>query len=314
MKFKQIRWKKGTGSVVIGMVSVVVCFTVALAVMEQGNLFYRTVRTQMLSDTVADGASVWAQTPLSVDEYRLKAMAEEIVDRNRRGAVQYTLQDPLITNDGSRPGYDDKIITVYLDASADSIPVPDVPSSSTQIHVGSKVRALSRLPSSIPLTEPEQRVVQQALQSLSPDCAQYKAILQSVTMKNWLYSEKERWTEGYCDCSSFLISSFRVAEQNYGVSGNSQSMMAIARDNGWYHDWIADTSLVAELQPGDVLYWSTPYATEKGLPYGLGHVGMYLGQGKIIHASPSAGRVVITNLFGESGDTETPLIGYSRQN
>lgn len=122
----------------------------------------------------------------------------------------------------------DKIITVYLDASADSIPVPDVPSSSTQIHVGSKVRALSRLPSSIPLTEPEQRVVQQALQSLSPDCAQYKAILQSVTMKNWLYSEKERWTEGCCDCPSFLISSFRVAEQNYGVSGNSQSMMAIA--------------------------------------------------------------------------------------
>ena len=84
-------------------------------------------------------------------------------------------------------------------------------------------------------------------------------------------------------------------------------------DNGWFRFWFIGYSDVDELQPGDVLYWRMQYAVDEGFPYGLGHVGMYLGNDKIIHASSTAGRVVITNLFGQDGGSDGRLIGYSRQ-
>jgi len=45
----------------------------------------------------------------------------------------------------------------------------------------------------------------------------------------------------------------------------------------------------SELEAGDLLFFRTRRR-------GIGHVGMYLGDGKFIHASSSAGRVVITEL------------------
>jgi len=129
----------------------------------------------------------------------------------------------------------------------------------------------------------------------------------------WIHSPENRWVEGYRDCSSFVISAFITDSRNYGISGYSQTVLEIALNNGWVYPWFAGFSNIDDLQPGDVLYWRSRWAVDEGRPYGLGHVGIYLGNEKIMHASSGAGRVVITNIFGTEGGFDNVLIGYSRQ-
>jgi len=308
-KSKKIDWRKGAGNVIIGMFIVLACFSVALIVMEHGNLFRQTTKTQMLSDAIADGATVWAQTPLSVDEAQLNTMAAKIAYANQYGSTSYSLYNPIITEDLSRDSFTDKLVTVHLDARTPLLIGRD---GYADIKVGSQVRALTQLPNQVSLTDEEIQIIASALNQLPSDSAQYKAIINSLPMMGWIYSQQYRWVEGYRDCSSFVITSFRTDERNYGVSGYSQTIMEIARSNGWFNAWFPGFSSVDDLQPGDVLYWRGQWAVDEGRTSGLGHVGIYLGDGKIIHSSSSAGRVVITNIFGTSGGS-SGLIGYSRQ-
>jgi len=308
-KFKKINWRKGSGSVIVGMFIVLACFSLALVVMEHGNLFKQTTKAQMLSDTIADGATVWAQTPMTVDESQLNTMAAKIAYVNQRGGTAYTLHNPIVTEDSSLGAFTDKLVTVHLDART---PLLIGPAGYADIRVGSQVRALTRLPNQISLTDEEIQIIVSALSQLPPDSAQYKAIINSLPMLGWIYSQQYRWVDGYRDCSSFVITSFRTDVRNYGVSGYSQTILEIARANGWFHVWFPGFSSVDDLQAGDVLYWRGQWAIDEGRPYGLGHVGIYLGNGKIIHSSSSAGRVVITNLFGANGGS-SGLLGYSRQ-
>lgn len=310
---KKIDFRRGSGSAILGMVLMTVCFAIALIVMEQGNLFHRAARTQMISDVITDGSTVYAQTPMGVDESKLRLMAGELVARNTDTNVVYTLHSPVVTDVLARTDYIDKEVTVRLDAKTASL-VSSSGIGFTDIEVGSKVRALSRLTSSVQLTDEEKQIIADALNELPADSPQYKAIMEGVKRMGWIYSQQQRWEEGYCDCSSFIISCFLGTDQNYGISGTCRTIMPIAQDNGWFHSWFPGFSSIEELQPGDVLYWRMQYAIDEGLPYGLGHVGMYLGNGKIIHASSTAGRVVITNIFGDTWtNTDGKLIGYSRQ-
>ena len=308
-KFRKINWEKGSGSVIVGMFVILTCFSITLFSLEHGNLFNQASRTQMRADAIVDGSTIWAQTPLNIDETQLDFMAERIADANQSSKNNYILQNPIVNDDHSREGFVDKIITVNLD-----LPTPLLlGGGQAEINVSSKVRALSRLTEQVSLTENEIQIITEALNQIPPDSTQYKAIVQSLTMMGWIYSQSERWTTGYCDCSSFVISAFLTDSQNYGISGDCRSILNIALDNGWTHTWFAEFSDIEELVPGDVLYYRMRWAVDEGLPYGLGHVAIYLGNGKIIHSSSIAGRVVITDLFGQSGEIDAALIGYSRQ-
>lgn len=309
----KIDFRKGSGSAILGMVLLTVCFAVALIVMEQGNLFYRASKTQMVSDVIADGSTVYAQTPMGVDEQKLNQMANEIAARNQSRNVNYTLHRPIVTDVLTRTDFIDKEVTVQVDADTDAL-VQSGGIGYNHIEVGSQVRALSRLTASVQLTNEEKQIILDALATLPTDSPQYKAIVESVKMMGWIYSQEHRWEEGYRDCSSFVISCFLGTEQNYGISGTCRTMLPIAQDNGWFNFWFPGFSAVDNLMPGDVIYWRMQYAIDEGLPYGLGHVGMYLGNGKIIHASSTAGRVVITNIFGDTWtNADGKIIGYSRQ-
>ena len=310
---KKIDFRKGSGSAVLGMVLLTVCFAVALIIMEQGNLFYRASKTQMFSDVIADGATVYSQTPMGVDELKLNQMANELASRNQSNNVNYTLHQPIVTDVLIRTDYIDKEVTVRVDADIGAL-VQTGGIGYNHIEVGSQVRALSRLTATVQLTSEEEQIILDALAALPSDSPQYKAIIEAVQMMGWIYSQENRWDEGYRDCSSFIISCFLGTEQNYGISGTCRTIMPIAQDNGWFNYWFPGFSSVDDLVPGDVIYWRMQYAVDEGLPHGLGHVGMYLGNGKIIHASSTAGRVVITNIFGDTWtNADGKIIGYSRQ-
>ena len=310
-KIKNINWCKGTGSVIVGMFVVLACFSMALTLMEHGNLFNQASRVQMRSDAIADGATVWAQTPLTLDQGMLDSMAGRIAAANQNDRNTYVYHRPVVTDDFSRAGFADKVVTVQLDAKTPLL-LAGI-NGQTEISVGSKVRALSRLTEQVQLTDGEIQIIVSALEHLPPDSAQYKAIINALPMMGWIYSQPNRWVDGYRDCSSFVITAFLTDARSYGISGYSQTILNIALDNNWVSPWFAGLSNIEDLQPGDVLYWRSRWAVDEGRPYGLGHVGIYLGNGKIMHASAGAGRVVITNIFGDEGGTDNVLIGYSRQ-
>jgi cell wall-associated NlpC family hydrolase len=82
---------------------------------------------------------------------------------------------------------------------------------------------------------------------------------------------------GGFDCSGFV--QYVYKECGYGINRTAASIY----ENGTYVD-------KSSLQPGDVVCFSTTSYS------GIGHVGIYIGDGKFIHSSSSSGKVIITDL------------------
>lgn len=84
------------------------------------------------------------------------------------------------------------------------------------------------------------------------------------------------------DCSSFTKYIYKTA---LGI--NLQRTSNIQGEQG------TKITSVSALQPGDLIYFNT-YSTDRA--NGITHVGMYIGNGQMIHASYSQKKVVIQNL------------------
>lgn len=84
------------------------------------------------------------------------------------------------------------------------------------------------------------------------------------------------------DCSSFTKYIYKTA---LGI--NLQRTSNIQGEQG------TKITSVSQLQPGDLIYFNT-YSTDRA--NGITHVGMYIGNGQMIHASYSQKKVVIQNL------------------
>lgn len=84
------------------------------------------------------------------------------------------------------------------------------------------------------------------------------------------------------DCSSFTKYVYKTA---LGI--NLQRTSNIQGEQG------TKITSVSALQPGDLIYFNT-YSTDRA--NGITHVGMYIGNGQMIHASYSQKKVVIQNL------------------
>ena len=65
----------------------------------------------------------------------------------------------------------------------------------------------------------------------------------------------------------------------------------------------------SELMPGDLVFWQNLGCSGCGRWNEIHHVGVYMGDGKVIEASSSKGRVVIRDLWSSSG---YPLFMYAR--
>lgn len=103
------------------------------------------------------------------------------------------------------------------------------------------------------------------------------------------YSQALRDTEGYADCSSLVRDAFLSATSKYiGNTTVSQS------DN--MSNYLYSIDKITDATPGDLVYHLSSD----------NHVGIYLGNGKVLHASQKAGTVKISeydssNSFWEYG-------------
>jgi cell wall-associated NlpC family hydrolase len=105
------------------------------------------------------------------------------------------------------------------------------------------------------------------------------------------YSTTYRGKGDYVDCSSLAQWAYKQA--GIDLPGTSVKQAKYCFDNGY-------TISKAELQPGDLIFWSNTASTE-GRWRQIHHVGIYAGNGKVIEAKGSAGGVVVDDIWGEDG-------------
>lgn len=86
-----IDWRRGSGSVFVGMSMIVLCAIFTLLVITEYSVSDTVVRSQMVTDAIADGSSKLAKMPHSIDEDVLIAAANQIAEYNETDA-KYTVR------------------------------------------------------------------------------------------------------------------------------------------------------------------------------------------------------------------------------
>ena len=101
------------------------------------------------------------------------------------------------------------------------------------------------------------------------------------------YSQTYRGKDNYVDCSYLTLWCYRQV----GII-----LPGTAAEQGKYLVEHNLTIAKEDLQPGDLVFWSYK---PNGRFMNITHVGVYAGDGKVVDASYSKGKVVYRNLFDE---------------
>ena len=107
------------------------------------------------------------------------------------------------------------------------------------------------------------------------------------------YSRSRRGTGSYVDCSYFAWWSYDQAGISLPTSSVEQAMYCY--ENGFAVE-------EADLQPGDLIFWSKKNC-RCGRWNEIHHVGIYIGNGKLIEATSGKGCVAIRPVWGIDGAT-----------
>lgn len=116
------------------------------------------------------------------------------------------------------------------------------------------------------------------------------------------YSQVRRGTGSYVDCSYLTQWSYRNAGVNLPGTAAEQARYIV--DHGLEVDR-------GNLQRGDLVFWNRADCG-CGRYDEIHHVGIYLGDGKVIEASSSAGQVVVNDLWGEDGNGRWKICLFGR--
>ena len=101
------------------------------------------------------------------------------------------------------------------------------------------------------------------------------------------------------DCSD--LSQYAYAQAGVSIPGTSVTQAQYCYNNGY-------TIAAAALQPGDLIFWSKTVC-RCGRWNEVHHVGVYIGNGRIVDASSSKGRVVLRDLWSS---TNWQIVMYAR--
>lgn len=110
-----------------------------------------------------------------------------------------------------------------------------------------------------------------------------KAIDSALSHLGDTYSQTRRDEDGYADCSSLVRDAYLSASGQF--IGNTTVTQSDAMENYFY-----DIEDIYDVTPGDLVYHLS----------GDNHTGIYLGNGRVLHASQKAGKVKISTYDSSS--------------
>ena len=92
------------------------------------------------------------------------------------------------------------------------------------------------------------------------------------------YSQTQRMTKGWYDCSSYVMQGFEAAGVNVlQANRHAPTTHSIAPHSGWgSYPWLV-TVKPGDVKPGDLLLWVPPERT--------GHVALQLADGLMVHTA-----------------------------
>lgn len=105
------------------------------------------------------------------------------------------------------------------------------------------------------------------------------------------YSQSKRGVDNYVDCSYLTKWAYRQVGINLPATAAEQARYCA--QNGYEIP-------SSELQRGDLIFWQKK-SCSCGRYDEIHHVGVYLGDGKIVEASSSRGEVVVNSMWGTDG-------------
>lgn len=112
------------------------------------------------------------------------------------------------------------------------------------------------------------------------------------------YSQARRMSKNYYDCSSFAWRNYSKYGVTFGSKNYAPTAAEEARNMAKTHKAIAYKYVSSsKLQPGDVLFVRS--SSSNGRYRNIGHVAIYMGNGRIIHATPP--KVCVSNYSRYSG-------------
>jgi len=109
------------------------------------------------------------------------------------------------------------------------------------------------------------------------------------------------------DCSSFV--GYLYAQSGVGIPRTSVDMYVFA-DKIEKEDLLPGDVIFANSGKGVIYYETMEYVKGVKVPEGVDHCGMYLGDGKVIHATKKHGKVVVEELSKAIGFEN--IVGYGR--
>lgn len=109
------------------------------------------------------------------------------------------------------------------------------------------------------------------------------------------YSQSRRDQKGYADCSSLMRDAYKSSSGKY-IGNTTYEQLELM------HSYLYSISSIRKATVGDLVFHRN----------GSNHVGIYLGNGKVLHASQTAGKVKITTFSSSSTywDTGCNAAGY----
>lgn len=126
------------------------------------------------------------------------------------------------------------------------------------------------------------------------------AALSALTRIGDPYSQSRRGTGRYVDCSY-------LTQWAYGQNGLTLPATAAEQAR-----WCVNNGYVipkSEIQAGDLVFWQR-YDCNCGRYDEIHHVGIYLGDGRVVEASSSRGQVVVNDLWGEEEDGDNWQLAF----